>query len=90
MIRTERRDFLRTAAVGALGLTLTSRSARAAEPSQRVVVGLVGAGGMGSGHLGLLAQRPDVQVAYVCDVDRNRLAAAARGSSPPRAKLPRP
>lgn len=44
---------------------------------QRVTVGLVGAGGMGTNHLRLLAARKDVNVAYVCDVDRTRLARAA-------------
>ena len=46
---------------------------------QRVTVGLIGAGGMGTNHLRLLAARKDVEVAYVCDVDRNRLAEAASG-----------
>ena len=36
-------------------------------------------GGMGTNHLRLLAARKDVEVAYVCDVDRNRLAEAASG-----------
>jgi predicted dehydrogenase len=40
----------------------------------RVTVGLIGAGGMGSNHLRQLAARRDVDVAYVCDVDRKRLA----------------
>ena len=44
---------------------------------QRVTVGLIGAGGMGTNHLRLLAARKDVDVAYVCDVDRTRLAEAA-------------
>ena len=38
---------------------------------QRVTVGLIGAGGMGTNHLRLLAARKDVDVAYVCDVDRD-------------------
>jgi predicted dehydrogenase len=78
MKKTERREFIKSATVGALGLSLASRTARATEASQRVVVGLVGVGGMGSNHLGMLARESDVQVAYVCDVDRNHLSAAAR------------
>jgi predicted dehydrogenase len=46
-------------------------------PESRVTVGLIGAGGMGGNHLRLLAARRDVEIAYVCDVDRARLAEAA-------------
>ncbi|WZO98083.1 Gfo/Idh/MocA family oxidoreductase [Isosphaeraceae bacterium EP7] len=48
-----------------------------ASPARRVTVGLIGAGGMGTGHLKLLAGRSDVEVAYVCDVDRDRAAEGA-------------
>ena len=78
MSNTERRNFLKTSAVGALGWTLASRTICAAAANERIVVGLIGSGGMGSDHLSLLASRPDVEVAYVCDVDRNRLETAAR------------
>jgi predicted dehydrogenase len=44
---------------------------------QRVVIGLVGAGGMGTHHLRRLATCRDVEVAYDCDVDRKRLADGA-------------
>jgi predicted dehydrogenase len=45
---------------------------------RKVVVGMIGPGGMGTGHLRLLSARKDVEVAYVCDPDRTRLAAAAQ------------
>ena len=61
---------------GAAALALAGVPARGSA-EQRVTVGLIGAGGMGSNHLRLLAARRDVEVAYVCDVDRDRLAAAA-------------
>jgi predicted dehydrogenase len=41
-----------------------------------MAIGLIGAGGMGSNHLRLLASRRDVEISYVCDVDRDRLAEA--------------
>jgi predicted dehydrogenase len=78
MSSTERRDFLRTAGISALGFTLASRTVGAAGANERIVVGLIGSGGMGSNHLNLLASRRDVEVAYVCDVDRNRLEEAVR------------
>jgi len=41
-------------------------------PSERIAVGLIGKGLMGSGHLRRLAGDSDVQVLAVCDVDRLR------------------
>jgi predicted dehydrogenase len=41
-----------------------------------LVIGVIGTGGMGTAHLKTLAQRKDAEVAYVCDVDKDRLAAA--------------
>ncbi len=41
-------------------------------PSERITVGLIGKGLMGSGHLRRLVGDRDVQVLAVCDVDRRR------------------
>jgi predicted dehydrogenase len=41
-------------------------------PSERIAVGLIGKGIMGSGHLRRLVGDRDVQVLAVCDVDRVR------------------
>ncbi|WP_197491219.1 Gfo/Idh/MocA family protein [Planctomyces sp. SH-PL62] len=74
-----RRTMLRRGALGAAGLQLAAAGARGdGRTGPRVVVGLIGAGGMGSAHLRLLAARPDVEVACVCDVDAERLASAAK------------
>ena len=43
-----------------------------APPSERITIGLIGKGLMGSGHLRRLAGDRDVQVLAVCDVDRLR------------------
>src|SRR6185312_15345017 len=79
-----RRTMLEGTALGATALAFGAASADAAV-GQRVRVALIGAGGMGSNHLRLLAARPDVDVAYVCDVDRDRLTEGAsiveRGSA---------
>ncbi len=74
---TQRRTFLQGAAFSAAALAL-GRSSAETQASRRVVIGVIGTGGMGSNHLRRLAARKDVQVAYVCDVDQNRLAAAAK------------
>jgi predicted dehydrogenase len=88
MSNAERREFLKTAAVGALGVTLASRSVRGADANEQIVAGLIGCGGMGSNHLNLLTSLPDVNVAYVCDVDRNRLEHAARAVQSVTGKAP--
>lgn len=77
MNTTQRRTFLKTAGLGAVALALNQGAVRAAD-SSRTAIGLIGTGGMGGNHLRLLAARKDVDVAYVCDVDQNRLADAAK------------
>ena len=76
-----RREFLKTAAAGTIGLGIAAEAiennARAAD-DDRLVVAVIGPGGMGGNHLGLLVARKDVEVAYVCDVDQDRLDAAAK------------
>ena len=89
-----RRSFLKTAAAalgtGALGFpTIIPASALGADgqlsPSERITIGHIGVGGMGSGHLGYTTQRAsrgDVNVAAVCDVDEARLASAVKKAGP--------
>lgn len=77
MNKPKRRVFLKSAGLGALALSFDQRRVRAANSSEKLVVGVIGTGGMGTAHLKALAQRKDTTVAYVCDVDQNRLAAAA-------------
>lgn len=72
MRRIHRRAALQSGVSVALGANSALGSV-----GDRVVVGLIGAGGMGENHLRLLSRRSDVEVAYVCDVDRDRLAKGA-------------
>ena len=74
-----RRGFLRTSAAAAGGLAgpwLSPSAARGAgltpPPSERITVGLIGRGVMGTGHLNVLLGRKDTQVLAICDVDRSR------------------
>ncbi len=76
MNAVERRTFLVTA--GAATAALATRTLQAQEASRKIVVGLIGTGGMGGSHLRELASRKDVEVAHVCDVDANRLATAVK------------
>lgn len=77
MSATQRREFLRDAGLGIAALSLGTNQAQAQE-GRKVVVGVIGPGGMGTAHLRLLTARKDVEVAYVCDPDRPRLEAAAK------------
>ena len=74
-----RREFLgRTAAISGIFTMpwiVPSSSLGAdsnAPPSERITVGLIGKGCMGSGHLNRLVGDSEVQVLAVCDVDRVR------------------
>ncbi len=46
------------------------------KPSNRIVMGCIGIGRQGGGHLGALVSRKDVQVVGLCDVDSKHLAEA--------------
>ncbi|MBI1916212.1 MAG: Gfo/Idh/MocA family oxidoreductase [Planctomycetes bacterium] len=87
MSTTGRRTFLKGAGLGAAALTLSAGAAAAEK--QRVIVGVIGTGGMGMHHVRQLTARKDVEVAYVCDVDQNRLAAAAKHVESATKKAPR-
>jgi len=80
---SNRRGFLRRAGgVGAgLGLFhIVPASAQGKDgrpaPSNRIVMGCIGVGGMGSGNMNGFAGQPDVQVVAVCDVDQGKATGA--------------
>lgn len=85
---SDRRAFLQAGGVAAAA-ALASTGARAAAASDKLTVALIGSGGMGSFHLRTLAGRKDVRIAQVCDVDKNRLAQAARLVESAAGKAPR-
>jgi predicted dehydrogenase len=75
-----RRDFSRVVATGAAGLAAVSW-ARAAGANKRIRFGVIGCGGMGTGHLGALVKRgpkDEVAVVAVCDVYQRRLTRAEK------------
>lgn len=88
MTDTRRRALLKVVASGMAGLTASKVCAEAAAPSERVSVAVVGMGGMGTSHLKELSVRSDVRVAYVCDVDQERLAAAVRAANEASGHMP--
>jgi predicted dehydrogenase len=88
-MRITRRTFLEAAAAGvALAAFGRRSSARQPAPSDQIVLGMIGVGGMGTGRLRQFLQHPDVRIGAICDVDRRHLDRAvalvenARGDKP--------
>ncbi len=90
MRNPSRRDFLAASALAAGGLAAARAAGEEDAPrklvgaNDRIVLGFVGLGGMGSGLLDIFKKFPDVQVGAVCDVyERHRLRAReAAGGNP--------
>ena len=81
---TDRRKFLKATAGGLVAATvLSSASAAAKGASDRLLVGLIGCGGRGTHDAQLFKSNPNVEIAYVCDCDQQRLALAAKGFGVP-------
>ncbi len=75
--RMGRRSFLRRSAGGALAATTIAGQAAQA-PSDRVAIGLIGAGVRGRDHhLRFLLANPRVDITAICDVDQSRADLAA-------------
>src|SRR5262245_31963912 len=75
-----RRQFCNAAAASAAALTAAS-AASALGANDRIRFGVIGCGGMGSGHLSNLVQRSDkdnIKVLAVCDVYQRRLSRAQK------------
>lgn len=72
---SERRSFLKLA--GAATIATANARVTTANAATRIRIGVIGPGGMGMNHVKNLAKRDDVQIVSVCDVDQNRLEAAA-------------
>src|SRR5687767_3972928 len=90
-----RRELLGTAAAGVAASALQSAPVRAQGPArganERLVVALIGCGGMGRGNMNSVISHGG-RIAAVCDVDSNHMAQAAadaarqQGTSPEQIK----
>ena len=73
-----RRTFLKSAAATGIGMALSQRSALASGgPNDKIVVGVMGLNGRGLVHVRNFPRVPNVEVAYLCDVDSQVLEKAA-------------
>jgi predicted dehydrogenase len=69
----DRRYFLGASAASVAAASLT----HAGEANSRLIVGIMGTGGRGTGLASTFQRQPNVEVAYVCDPDRGRVNGAA-------------
>lgn len=78
MTALPRRDFLQTSSLAPLAVLTPLGAPRdaSAAANDKVVVGIIGLGGQGRGHVKSYAGLPNVEVAYLCDVDDKRRAEA--------------
>lgn len=78
-----RRDFLKGVASAVAGPYIVASSAlgdgERPAPSDRITVGCIGVGGMGTGNMRSFLGNSDVQVLAVCDLYETRREAARRG-----------
>jgi predicted dehydrogenase len=82
--RNSRREFLRSATAGAVALSSLAATSQAAKgPNDKIVVGLIGCGGRGTHDAGLFQKTPNVDLAYVCDVDESRRGSVAKSLGVP-------
>lgn len=76
---SSRRRFLQTSGASlALGLTAANYRAAAAAPNDKIRMGFIGLGGMGTGRLNEFMREDDVTPVAVCDVDSGHLANAVK------------
>ena len=64
-----RRTFMASAGAGAAALAVHGRSSRAAGPNDRIRLAVIGINGRGVAHIDAFAQRKDVDLATLCDID---------------------
>jgi len=86
----DRRRFLQRASIGGAALGVATKTWAADEPpGEKIVVGVMGTGGRGTALASQFQRQPNVEVQYVCGVEKNRLAAAVKTVSKISGKTPR-
>lgn len=73
-----RRQFVQNAATATAALAATPRLlAQSRGANEKIVLGLIGCGGMGRSNMNSFLKRPGVELAAVCDVDEKHLEQAS-------------
>ena len=82
-----RRTFLRTGLVSGAALQAAARSVRSA--NDKVTIAIMGVRGRGKGLTGFFGKMPDVNIAYICDVDQNVVEPALKLAEETQGRRPR-
>lgn len=69
----QRRDFIRKTAVTGAGIAAFPAYLKAS-PSDKIVAAVIGTNGRGLAHIEALSHVPNVEIAYICDVEKKALA----------------
>ena len=81
-----RRNFLTTSAAG---LTALTAAGAADKPNERIQVAVMGVRGRGKEHIRLFSALPNVEIAYLCEVDENVVPAALKAVAARQKRAPR-
>lgn len=87
-MKITRRTFLETTAAGVALTAMGGNAFARQQPSDQIVLGMIGVGGMGTGRLRQFLTHPDVRIGAICDVDTSHTDRAvaevekARGYKP--------
>jgi predicted dehydrogenase len=76
-----RREFIKSSSLGALGLAMSPGLSRKVAPSDKLRVAHIGLGGMGNQHVKWFAALPEVEIVALCDVDQAHLDATLQSLS---------
>ncbi len=83
----KRREFIKTAAVAAAGITLapsltsatnTKTKFHRSKPNGKLNIAFIGVGGRGRGHLNSVSKYNDVEITAICDVDPEAITKAQK------------
>jgi hypothetical protein len=78
MKKVSRREFIKTGAIAAIGITMLPEQSKSAEPSGKLVkIGVIGTGNRGTGHVNTLLSIDGVEIAAVCDLEESKAMNAA-------------
>ncbi|MCA9152959.1 MAG: gfo/Idh/MocA family oxidoreductase, partial [Planctomycetales bacterium] len=91
MSQLTRRQFCRDAAlpVVASSIVALTRTDAQAAPSERIRVGVIGAGGRALSLIETFATNPTAEVVAIADLDANRLPLGLKRAEAAQGKLPR-
>ncbi|MGC9327717.1 MAG: Gfo/Idh/MocA family protein [Candidatus Hinthialibacter sp.] len=86
--RKNRRVFLQSLSAGLGALGATYHAAAGVGPNDKIQMGFIGVGGMGTGRLREFMRHDDVEVGGICDVDSSHLDRAVAEVEKRRGKRP--